>query len=788
MIDPYLTSRPQWLPVLLAPLPDGRTNKIPLNPASGIPCDAHAPGNWTTYEAARASAAAWGSTFTIGFVITSADDVFCIDIDGALNDGAWSPLSQQLVAALPGCMVEVSQSGRGLHIWGRHPAPPAHTMKNTALHIEAYTSLRFIAIGTNQVGAIAERCDALPAVLAQYFPPRAVVSPGAVGDGPRADWRGPIDDDDLLRRAMQSRSTASVFGTRAAFADLFMRDLDVLARAYPGDGDGGVDWSSADAALAQHLAFWTGCDAARIERLMRRSSLVREKYDRPDYLPRTIANACAGQRDVLQDPPPPTRPHEISERAGFPIEPPSLTAADAPAPAAAAGTMTARSRAQFLDAAGQAALFDRCFYVADQHRVLCPGGRLYKPDQFRAVYGGHTFLMDARGERTVRNAFEALTESQVLAAPIVDGTCFVPSMPFGHVAHSEGRSRVNTYWPANVRRVVGDIGPFLDHLRRVLPDENDQRILLYFMAHCVQNAGHKAQWFPLLIGVEGNGKSFFSRCVAYAVGQRYSHWPAADKLGKDFNAWLFGKLFYAIEDLSIGDALATWEKLKPMITGESLEIEGKGIDQRTDEICGNFMANSNHKNAVHATKNDRRVSHLWCAQQAHADLARDGLTETYHSTLYDWARADGYAIAAEYLATVVIPPEFGLQWFKGRAPTTTSSTLAIDAGRGGVEQEILDCIERDEIGFKGGWISSRFLDDALERIGKARFVPINRRRDLLEQLGYRWHPALVNGRVNNQVLPDGQKSKLFVLGSRADLLAIATPAAVAHAYTLAQTS
>jgi hypothetical protein len=450
--------------------------------------------------------------------------------------------------------------------------------------------------------------------------------------------------------------------------------------------------------------------------------------------------------------------------------------------------MTARTGAQFLDAAGQAALFQGCFYVADQHRVLCPGGNLYKPDQFRAVFGGYTFVMDTRGERTSRNAFEALTESQMLKAPVVDGTCFMPSKPFGHVVHSEGRSRVNTYWPANVRRVKGDVTPFLDHLRRVLPDPRDQQILLYFMAHCVQSAGHKAQWFPLLIGVEGNGKSLFSRCVAYAVGHRYSHWPAADKLGKDFNAWLFGKLFFGLEDLSIGDAAATWEKLKPMITGEALEIEGKGIDQRTDEICGNFVANSNHKNAVHATKNDRRVSHLWCAQQSREDLARDGLTEQYHSTIYDWLRIDGYANIAEYLHTVVIPPEFGLQWFRGRAPATSSSALAIDASRGGVEQEILDCIEREETGFKGGWISSKFLDLALERIGKARFVPINKRRELLEQLGYRWHPALVNGRVNNPVLPDGQKSKLFVAAARADLIAIGSPAAVAQAYTLAQTS
>ena len=52
----------------------------------------------------------------------------------------------------------------------------------------------------------------------------------------------------------------------------------------------------------QHLAFWTGKDAARIERLMRRSALVREKWDRDDYLgPRTIMGAISRQVQVLQD-------------------------------------------------------------------------------------------------------------------------------------------------------------------------------------------------------------------------------------------------------------------------------------------------------------------------------------------------------------------------------------------------------------------------------------------------------------------------------------------------------
>lgn len=775
----YLTSLAQWIVVKLVPLPDGKTNKIPVHFASGLACDAHDPANWTTYEAAAAVAAARPSLVP-GFVITAADDVFCVDIDGALGPGGWSALALELVQALPGCMTELSQSGRGLHIWGRYPNPPAHRMKRTDLSIECYTELRFIAWGTQQTGTLAERCDAFPAFLAKWFPAReAVDAPGNLRDGPRTDWRGPTDDADLLRRALRSHGLAATFGGRATFADLWDRNLDVLSRTYPGDGDGGVDWSSADAALAQHLAFWTGCDQGRMLRLMQESGLQREKWEREDYLPRTIASACGMQREVLQDKPVVTATPEALE----PARPAAGAGAVPPPPTAG---MHARTEATFLTPEQQVELFRGCVYIQDLHRVMVPGGKLLKPDQFRATFGGRVFSLDSRNEKTTRNAFEALTENQAVACPIADGTSFRPDMPYGTIIESEGRRRANIWWPADVRMLAGDISRFEQHLQKLFPHENDRRYLTYWMANVVQHPGHKSQWMPLLVGAEGNGKSLISRCLSYAVGTRYTHWPEASKLGNQFNGWLYGKILICVEDLLIGDQGEVWERLKPMITGESLEIEGKGIDQRTDEIAASFIANSNFKNAVRGTLNDRRVCHLWCAQQTADDVKRDGMGEEYMSSIYDWLKLHGgYAAVAHWLATIEIPPEFGLNWFKGRAPRSSHHMDAVAAGLGVVEQEIVEAIEREEIGFRGGWVSSGAVDRLLDRTGRAGRVPLNRRREMLQALGYDWHPALPQGRVHNPVQPDGAKVKLFLKNGHADR-SLLRPADVAAAYSAAQ--
>jgi hypothetical protein len=301
----------QWIVVQLVPLANGKTDKLPIDYRTGAVTlkgsdGAHNPEIWLPHTAAADLVARWGPGYTVGFVLTAADPFWCLDIDSALQpDGTWSQLAQDLCRALPHTVVEVSQSGRGLHVWGQGVVPP-HIRKRVDLGIELYDERRFIALGTGAVGDMSQPCPTIAAIAAAYFPPRAVSAVDVPDDGPCAEWRGPTDDDDLIRRAMRSHSAAGVFGaTRASFADLWTADATALARAYPPDAGSSepYDRSSADAALAQHLAFWTGRYVARIERLMRRSALVREKWDaRDDYLvDRTIRGACARQVDVLVD-------------------------------------------------------------------------------------------------------------------------------------------------------------------------------------------------------------------------------------------------------------------------------------------------------------------------------------------------------------------------------------------------------------------------------------------------------------------------------------------------------
>jgi hypothetical protein len=750
----------------------GKFDKLPVSPHTGQVVTAHDPQHWTTADHACAVASGWGAGYGVAFTFTAQDPFFFIDLDGCYDGTNWSPLALKVAAMFPGAAMELSQSGKGMHIFGTGQAP-AHGKKNAALGMEFYTELRFVALtGVGCMGNAATDCTAaLHAVTAEYFPPGATADGDfSLSDAPVPEWRGPEDDDDLIRRALMSRSASSVFGGRASFADLWEGNADALGTAYP-DANRPYDASQADAALVSHLAFWTGRHGERIKRLMLRSGLVRDKWHREDYLPRTISEILARPGDVLTD--------KLPEPASLP-----QAAAQAPTQADVTGQT-------FLGPDAQKTLFAGCVYVQDRHRVLTPGGVLLKPDQFRVAFGGYVFAMDSVNERTTRNAWEAFTESQVLRAPRADTICFKPDQPPGAVINDSGRLRVNTWWPADVRRIKGDAGPFFMHLAKVLPNPRDQQILLSYMAACVQHKGVKFPWAPVLQGVEGNGKTLFSACVAEAVGQHYTHWPHAEDLDSPFNGWIADKVFIALEELYSQEHHAeVVEKLKTLITGGmGIQIQYKGVDQASMSICANFMVTTNYRNAIRKTPdNARRFALFFTAQQSWADIRRDGMDGDYFPRLYHWLKhQDGFAIVSEMLHTYPIAAEFNPAGAMHRAPDTSTTADAIIESRGGVEQQIAEVIAQDTPGFMGGWVSSVMLDRLItDTLKMGNRLSHTKRRELLQGMGYILHPGLQEGRVNNPVQPDGRKPQLYILADHPSRY-LTGPAEIAKAYAAAQT-
>lgn len=815
-----LREYPQFILYKLVPskIP-GKMDKIPISPYSGaaFPKDSgwqQNPDARAPFETASLLAGQLGPEYGVGFFFTPDDPFFFVDIDGCLQDGKWSPVANDLMTRLSGAAVEISQSGTGLHVFGKYAgSAPEHSCKNRQFDLELYTSGRFVALtGVNVIGSAGVDCTAaLRDVINVYYPPKAggVSTPSDWTTEPVTEYTGPEDDDKLIERALAARSVASAFGSSGGFKALWEADEDALGAAYPDQGGRTYDASSADQALAQHLAFWTGKNCERMLRIMQRSALVRDKWGREDYLARTILNAVSMQKTVYsivkEDPPEqasglkgtgPQAKYGLDVRNRKIVERPDLTdqlvqstgplstskfwidnqdktaeqivemvkpVESAAEPMGGTEGPEIVTGYQFLGPTQQIELFEGCVYIQDVHRVFIPSGSLLKSDQFNATFGGYDFTIKDSGGKTTRKAFEAFTESQVVRYPKAESMCFRPMLEPGALVEQDGRVLVNTYVPVTTRRMTGDPAPFLRHLSIVLPDQSDRNILLAYMAACVQHKGIKFQWAPLLQGVEGNGKTFFTRCVAAAIGDKYVHMPPAAEIGEKFNAWLFNTLFIGVEDVYVPEQRREIiEILKPMITNSRLACRAMQQDQVMRDVCCNFIFNSNHKDAIRKTENDRRFAVFYTAQQHANDIVRDGLAGDYFPDLYDWFNADGAAIVAELLHTYPIPEALNPATECHRAPKTSTTEQAIAASLGSVEQEIMEAIDEGRPGFAGGWVSSMALELLLRNKRKDGAIPINKRREVLKILGYDYHPGLKGGRVNRMVTPDGGKPRLFI--------------------------
>lgn len=791
MIDPAGVSVPaafraydQFIIYKLTPRADGKTDKIPLHPHTLRKHNPHDPSAWLSADAALQYAAAG---YYIGFVFTEQDPFFFYDLDGCLQaDGNWSKFSTDMCGYFKGCYAEVSVSGRGLHIFGSGTYKPHGCTYKDALagvDTEFYTSGRFVALtGTGASGCASHTNQiAVDWLIDTYFPEPVYADPGAEWtDEPCEEWCGIEDDDELIAKLLQSKSAGAILGGKASVQELWTCDEDALAKVFPPSPSNYVDAfdrSDADASLCQHLAFWTGKDCERIDRLMRLSGLMRDKWaDREQYGRATVMHAVRHCINVYG-----ADRKKDQEKA-------VTLAAECGA--------TIREGFQFMALSAQLELFKGCVYVRDLHRIFIPDGSLLRHEQFKAAYGGHLFAMDTINDKSSKNAWEVFTESQGVDYPKAHSVCFRPEAPQGAVVEEEDRRLVNVYVPPNVVMEPGDVTLFTNHLAALLPNKRDQEIILAYMAAAVQYPGVKFVWTPLLQGCEGNGKSLFIRVLSYAVGHRYTHLPNAADLagnGSTFNAWMQFKLFIGVEEIRVAHKKEAQDALKRLITEDRIEIQGKGADQVMGDNRANFFMNSNFKDAVFKHRGDRRYSVFYTAQQEPEDLmaagwlTRDFQLTDYFPRLYKWLKEEGgYSHVAHFLKHYPIPEELNPATACQRAPITSSTFEAIDLSLGGIEQEIREATEEGRPGFARGWISSMALDRMLKDRRDDKKVPSAKRGDLLKTLGYVQHPGLKGGRVNNPVPLDNGKPRLYITKDHISLN-ISKPADISAAYVTDQT-
>lgn len=420
----------------------------------------------------------------------------------------------------------------------------------------------------------------------------------------------------------------------------------------------------------------------------------------------------------------------------------------------------------FLTPAEQARYFKGCVLITKEERILTPFGRFMGPGKFNATYGGKVFSHTEDG-KTTDEAWKAVTRGQVYQVPKVDHIRFLPTEPQGAIIMDElGRKGINTYIPATIQSYAGDPTPFVEHLRRILPTEQDVLILLNYLARIVQSPGVKIPWAPVIQSVEGVGKNVLKFCMAHAIGSVYMYYPKATELaetGGKFNAWMRNRLLIICDEVKTDEKRNLIEALKDMVSEGIIQIQGKGADQDIEDNAANWIFFTNWEDAIPIDRKSRRWAIFYSKLQTELDLINAGMDAAYYNGLYDWIKTGGgKQIVAHYLQTFAIDPALDPATNQ-RAPKTSSYEAAIVNSRTAPEAAIIGAIEQQRPGFRAGWVSSSAIQVVLrEAEVKASHLALGR---ILKGLGY----APVGRAPRGWLQEDGKQPNLWSTDANAQV-------------------
>ena len=514
--------------------------KVPLAASTGRPADITDPDIWSTYPDAVAATVGDG----LGFVFTASDGLFGIDLDKCRDPqtGEIHREAQRVIVAI-NTYTEVSPSGTGVHLIGSGHLPPGGNRTTAPWpggQIEIYADRRYFCMTGQHVedtpANVEDRGAELAVLHAELFPPPS--KPATQGS-----WQ-PVDagDDELIARARSARNG------------------DRFARLWDGDWSAYPSHSEADQALANHLVYWTGGDAARVDRLFRKSGLMRPTWERDDYRECTIKNAVGGVTSKIHTPQTVTNNRQREAHAHIDGSTSTLAAAiladhhfaqdsggklyrfQGGAYRATGEAFVKRRVKHLLEASGLSAKWTahRAAEVAEYIRVDTP--KLWERPRIETINLANGLLEIE--SRTLRpHDPEFLSPVQLPVAFDLNATCPTWERFVGQV------------FPADALQLAWEIPAWL-----MRPDGSIQRAIL-------------------LIGGGGNGKSRYLRGLRSFLGARNTSAITLQKLeaSRFAAASLVGKLANICADLPSEHLVGT-SMFKAITGGDGIDAEYKFRD------------------------------------------------------------------------------------------------------------------------------------------------------------------------------------------------------------------
>lgn len=224
----------------------GKYDKKPFNARTGGFAQSNNPNTWCDYETAIGVVDLYDG---LGFML--GDGIFGVDIDDVeLND----PVVREVLTTL-NSYAEVSPSGQGIHVICLGKKPQGACRK---ANFECYDKGRFFTVTGKQIGNYSTLRDCTEAIKPLHAKYLARQEKTFLTTPPRLGGGESLSDSEIIEKASRNEK----------FNQLY----------HYGSSSG--DASKDDMALINMLIFWTGGNAAQIDRIYRSSALMRDKWNR----------------------------------------------------------------------------------------------------------------------------------------------------------------------------------------------------------------------------------------------------------------------------------------------------------------------------------------------------------------------------------------------------------------------------------------------------------------------------------------------------------------------------
>jgi hypothetical protein len=287
--------------------------------------------------------------------------------------------------------------------------------------------------------------------------------------------------------------------------------------------------------------------------------------------------------------------------------------------------------------------------------------------------------------------------------------------------------------------------------------------MLDWMAFNVQNPGVKIRWSPVIKGIEGDGKTLLGEVMGLVMGSENVLMISPKVLLTDFNGWAEGHCVGVFEELRLTghSRYDAGNAIKPNITNDNIPIHRKGMDEYNIINTTNYIAFTNHADALPLSDADRRWMVVFSPfnkyEQLRDHIGGDAQVAAYFTRLFDLVRSCASALREWLLQRDV--KHFNRN---GRAPDSAEKQAMIAASMHEEDEDILTIIKGGYAGVSDQIISTAHLTTHLLMLPGAEIPKGRALAAAMTRLGFM--------RRKEQVWWDGKACRCWV----ADVKLLAT--------------